>query len=151
MSKIKAFTLIELIIVVILVGIISYIAVANIKTAINPAITPDKFRDILSPNANLFIFRDSISIDKNISNIKITNPVVYDKDLKKINFKNYNDKIVVFKYTIKNGIQNSYILACNEGIFVFKPLETIKTTSLQKAKELLNMSEYLPKEGSYYK
>ena len=151
MSKIKAFTLIELIIVVILVGIISYIAVANIKTAINPAINPDKLRDMLSPNANLFIFRDSISIDKNISNIKITNPVVYDKDLKKINFKNYNDKIVVFKYTIKNGIQNSYILACNEGIFVFKPLETIKTTSLQKAKELLNMSEYLPKEGSYYK
>jgi len=147
MQKI-AFTLIELIIVVIIIGISSYLVVSNVKTATNPIITPEKFREAFYPDKTLYMFRDSFNTKLNIS---LTNPIVYDKDLNQINFKRYKDKDVLFKYSIHNGIQNSYILECNEGIFVFKPLKTIKVNSLQKAQDILTMKEYMPKEGDFYK
>jgi len=151
MSKIKSFTLIELIIVIIIFGITSYLVFSNIKTTIHPLITPDKFREVFLPTGNLYIFRNKIYNDKNITNISITNPIVYDKNLKQIIFNRYKDKEVLFKYSIKNGIQNSYILECNEGIFVFKPLYTIKVNSLKEAQKLFSLEKYLPTDGNYYK
>jgi len=143
--RIKAFTLIELIIVIIIFGVASYLVTSSIKST-SPIITPDKLRDVFK-NKTIYLFRDGFSI----KNIKITNPIVYNEKLQKITFKRYKDKEVIFKYSIHNGIQNSYILECNEGIFVFKPLETIKVYSLNEAKKILNYNEYLPKEGNYYK
>ena len=149
--RIKAFTLIELIIVIIIFGVASYLVTSSIHSSTKESITPDKFREVFK-NTTIYMFRDNFLIlnNKNVK-IKLTNPIVYDKDLKEIEFQRYKDKKVIFKYVIHNGIQNSYILECNEGIFVFKPLETIKVDSLQKAQEILTYKDYLPEDGNYYK
>ena len=147
--RIKAFTLIELIIVIILFGVSSYLVLSNVKKVTTPILTSDKiienYKDI-----TIYMLRDKIISTKKIS-LKLTNPIIYDKNLKEIEFKRYEDKDVIFKYILKNGIQNSYILECNEGIFVFKPFETIKVSSLDEAQEILTYQEYAPQEGNYYK
>jgi len=150
MSKIKGFTLIELIIVVIIFSIVSYLVITTLKTTTNKIVTPDKFREFFSPDITFYLLRDKIISDKKI-NIKLLNPVVYDKNLEQIEFKRYGDKNVLFKYELKNGIQNSYILECNSGIFVFKPLQTIKVKSLEEAKQILTMKNFIPESGSFYK
>jgi len=144
--RIKSFTLIELIIVIIIFGVASYLVTSSIKST-QTVITPEQFRDF--KNKTIYLFRDGFSI-KHVK-IKLTNPIVYDKDLKEIKFDRYNDKEVIFKYVVHNGIQNSYILESNEGIYVFKPLQTIKVNSLKEAQKILTYSDYSPKEGSFYR
>ena len=143
--RIKSFTLIELIVVVVILSVVSYLVLTSIKTLNTQIITPDKLKDTFWPNGVFYLFREGNK------SIKLTNPIVYDKNLNIIHFQKYKNKEVLFRYKIKNGIQNSYILKCNEGIFVFKPLEIIKVNSLNQAKKILSYKDYLPIEGSYYK
>jgi len=138
--RIKSFTLIELIVVIVILSIVSLLILP--KNIISTKITPDKLRDILSPNGVFYL------IDKNES-ILLTNPIVYDKDLNIITFKKYKNKDVLFKYEVRDNIGDSYILKCDEGIYIFKPFYIKEVNSLQEAQKILN--QYLPKEGSYYK
>ncbi len=151
MSKL-AFTLFELIIVVIIIGIVSFLVLKLPSFSNSKSIKIEDLRDVLYPNGKLIITSDKIISTKKI-NIKITNPEVFvfrDNILLRKNFKDLNNSKILFEYNVKNGIGDSFILKCNEGIYVFKPFKIIKVFSFSEAKNrYLNMS-YQPREGSFY-
>ncbi len=151
MSKL-AFTLFELIIVVIIIGIVSFLVLKLPSFSNSKSIKIEDLRDVLYPNGKLIITSNKIISTKKI-NIKITNPEVFvfrDNILLRKNFKDLNNSKILFEYNVKNGIGDSFILKCNEGIYVFKPFKIIKVFSFSEAKNrYLNMS-YQPREGSLY-
>lgn len=151
MSKL-AFTLFELIIVVIIIGIVSFLVLKLPSFSNSKNIKIEDLRDVLYPNGKLIITSNKIISTKKI-NIKITNPEVFvfrDNILLRKNFKDLNNSKILFEYNVKNGIGDSFILKCNEGIYVFKPFKIIKVFSFSEAKNrYLNMS-YQPREGSFY-
>jgi len=152
MSKV-AFSLIELIIVVILIGLVSFLVIRLPKFN-SPFLTPYDLRNYFHPNGKLWVFEDGSNItDKNKSiNFKLTLPVVYvyENGWKIKHFKPYLNKKVVFFYKIKRGIQNSFILKSEEGIFVFKPLFIYKANSIQEAKEIYFNKKYPFEKGKVY-
>ena len=151
MSKL-AFTLFELIIVVIIIGIVSFLVLKLPSFSNSKSIKIEDLRDVLYPNGKLIITSNKIISTKKI-NIKITNPEVFvfrDNILLRKNFKDLNNSKILFEYNVKNGIGDSFILKCNEGIYVFKPFKIIKVFSFSEAKNrYLNIS-YQPREGSFY-
>jgi len=150
MSKL-AFTLIELIVVVILIGIISFLAIKLPSTS-TPLLTPMDLKNF--KNLTLWVFDDGSNItDKNKTlNFHLITPVVYiyKNGWQKKKFDNYLGKKVIFKYQIKNGIQKPFILECDNGVYVFKPLFIYKTNSFNKAKEIYFNKNYAFKEGEVY-
>jgi len=152
MSRV-AFSLIELIIVVILIGLVSFLVIKLPKYTFSP-LTPYDLRSYFHPNGKLWVFENGSNItDKNKSiNFKLTLPVVYvyEKGWKIKHFKPYLNKKVVFFYEIKRGIQNSFILKSEEGIFVFKPLFIYKVNSIQEAKEIYFNKKYPFEKGRIY-
>jgi prepilin-type N-terminal cleavage/methylation domain-containing protein len=154
MSKL-AFTLLELIIVVIIIGIVSFLVIKFPKNNSLSSLTPFGLRNYFYPTGKLVVFEDGINItDKNKSvNLKLTLPVVYvyeDNEWKIKNFNKFNNKEVVFEYEIKNGVQKPFILKCDEGIYVFKPLFVYKVSSLQEAKDLYFNKQYALEKGKIY-
>ncbi len=151
MSKLKSFTLIELLIVVVLIGVISFLTIKLPTFKENKIIKIEELRDYFYPNGTLIITPDKIISSKKID-IKITNPKVfiYNGEFKEKIFSDYNNSKVIFKYTQKNGINESFILKCNEGIYVFKPFYIKKVSSFNEAKKEFLLTAYQPKEGAYY-
>lgn len=140
----KSFTLIELLIVIIIIGIVYFLALPSIHHS-NPQIKITNLRNYIH-NSTLYIF-DDYSNNKKL-NLDIDNIKVYDFNLQKKLFSKYKDKNIIFKYEVKNGIGDSFILECNKGIFVFKPLHIYKVNSLNEAKHFLD--KYRPIKGSFY-
>ncbi len=152
MPKIKAFTLFELIIVVIIIGIVSFL-VLKLPVFSNEKIKKiENLRDILYPNGQVIITDKKIISSKKID-IKITNPKIFifkDNMLIQKNLGEVNNSKILFKYQVKNGIGDSFILKCDEGIYIFKPFYIKKVLSLNEAKNKFLNIKYQPKYGSYY-
>ena len=158
MSTIKrAFTLIELIVVVIIIGIVSFLVIKlpTFSSAANE--TVENIRKSLSPYGVIYIVRDEkgshLLSDANLSlNLQIDEPEVYVYDngifIKK-SFDRYKDKDVIFKYSVSKGIGDSFILKCREGIYLFKPLFIKRVKSFEEAKREYLLSAYQPKSGNY--
>ena len=147
--QIKAFTLIELLIVIFIIGVVSFL-VLKLPSFSNPQIKIENLKNLTYPNKIFYLFDDGNNLligDKNKSlNIVITAPTVYiykdDKFIKK-EFKRINNKNVIFKYYENNGLGNSFILVCDEGVYLFKPLNIKKVSSLNEAKKEYLLSNYL--------
>jgi hypothetical protein len=150
MSKLKSFTLIELLIVVVLIGLVSFLVIKPPPFTSSKSITD--LRDILYPNGVFYKFEDSEIIEKNDKNISsslaINNPTIYIYD--GYEFVKKPMKLLQFKYRVKNGIGDSFILKCDEGVYVFKPFSITKVKDLYQAENLFLLKNYMPKEGEYY-
>ena len=149
MSRV-AFTLIELLIVVFIIGIVSFLVI-KLPSFSNPKLKIASLREVLHPNKSFYLFSDGNNIligsDKNKTlNITISAPVVYiynnKRFIKKV-FKRFDKKNVVFKYFEKRGIGKSFILVCDEGVYLFKPLWIKKVKNFEEAKREYLLSDYL--------
>jgi len=125
MSKLKSFTLIELLLVILLVGLILSLSLNIFKTSKN--ITIQQLYSKLYPNGEIII-----TPHQNKYNIKITNPKVYQYYNNKLIEKKFLNQIL-FKYQVKDGIGESFILECEEGVFLFKPFWILKFNSIEDA------------------
>jgi len=149
MSKIKAFTLIELLIVIFIIGIVSFL-VLKLPSFSNPKLKIIDLKELAHPNKTFYLFDDGSNLligEKNKSlNISITAPIVYiykNQRFEKKEFKRFNNKNVIFKYKEKRGIGDSFILVCDEGVYLFKPLWIKKMKSFDMAKKEYLLSSYL--------
>ena len=151
MSKLKAFTLIELLIVLVLISVATFLIITFQKPTSFSTLTPKNLREYLYPNGEFYLFDDGSNLailkDKNVTNVNInlnTPEVLIYKNghFEKKEFENLNDKQVVFKYKVQNGIGESFILKANDKYYVFKPFFIKKTNSLEKAKTLFLLNKY---------
>jgi len=158
MSKLKAFTLIELLVVTLLIAIVTFLII-KLPSFLNPKIEIQDLRDFLYPDGKIFILEDNEIVvtknDRNLTNfdLTITNPVVYkytEQDFEKVRFDPLNDKKVLFRYSVTNSLGDYFILQCDEGFFVFKPLYIKKAKDFEEAKKIFLLSEYQPREGEFY-
>jgi prepilin-type N-terminal cleavage/methylation domain-containing protein len=153
-----AFTLIELLLVVVLIGIASMLVISH-----PPKITASKkitdLRKLLYPEGVYYLFKNGNSLlvhnDKNTTdvNIPVNFPQVYVYKngqfvIKDLGYKDNNK--IVFEYRMKNGIGNSFILETDNGFYVFKPFAIIKTDNFDEAKNIYLNSRYFPEEGDIY-
>jgi prepilin-type N-terminal cleavage/methylation domain-containing protein len=157
MSKLKAFTLIELLIVLVLISVATFLVITFQKPTTLSTITPENLREFLYPSGEFYLFDDGSNLavlkDKNITNVNInlnTPEVLIYKNgyVEKKEFEDLNDKQVVFNYKVKNGIGESFILKANDKYYVFKPFIIEKTNSLEKAKDLFLLSQYRDKDNN---
>jgi prepilin-type N-terminal cleavage/methylation domain-containing protein len=177
MSKL-AFTLIELIVVIIIIGLVSFLVI-KLPSFSSSQINIENLREYLYPNGTFYLFDDGKEVvlingrwkNKNgefkkiknkedleevINKSKIDIPFlapeiyVYDGEFKKKDFGYLFDKKIIFKYSVKNGISDSFILKNADTFYVFKPFYIKKVNSFEEAKEKFLLNEFQPKEGSYY-
>jgi prepilin-type N-terminal cleavage/methylation domain-containing protein len=145
------FSLIELIIVVLIIGVVSFLVI-KLPSFYFSADIADMLSK-LSPNGEITVYKDgkissNKKVDFNCKNIEVYlfkngefQKAVYDKE---------NEKEVLFKYSVHNGIGESLILNCDNKWYVFKPFKIIKADSFKEAKDKFLNKKYFPKEGSYY-
>jgi len=158
MPKLKfSFTLIELIVVVILMGVVYFIVLSNYSKQHLPFIKITQLYNTLPKNCKFIVFQDSNNIElihNKKYNFHIKDPHLFkivNNELENIKLPYYKNKQIIFEYIKHNNIQNSYILKSNEGVFLFTPFKIIKTDSLENAKELFLNEKFLPSDGNYYK
>ena len=156
MSKL-AFTLIELILVVILIGFISFLVIRLPSFVTSKEVSILTLRKFLYPNGTFYLFSDGSEIaikDKNISlNISFETPVVYVYNgnfFEKKEFDYLGEKKIIFKYRVKRGIGDSFILQNGEKYYVFKPFLIKEFNSFDDAKDFFLLKDYQPKLGEYY-
>jgi hypothetical protein len=108
-------------------------------------------------NGKFMKIKDEEDLDKAIKksniNISFDTPVVYKyngEQFKREDFGYLFNKKIVFKYDVKNGIGDSFILKNGDDYYVFKPFYIEKVDSFEKAKEKFLLTKYLPKVGEYY-
>jgi prepilin-type N-terminal cleavage/methylation domain-containing protein len=178
MSKL-AFTLIELIVVIIIIGLVSFLVI-KLPSFSSPKIKIEDLRNYLYPNGSFFLFddgkeivlvngkfkmkngkfmkiKDEEDLDKAIKksniNISFDIPVVYKYDgevFKRKDFGYFFNKKIVFKYDVKNGIGDNFILKNGSDYYVFKPFYIKKVNNFEKAKNEFLLTRYMPKVGEYY-
>ena len=156
MSKL-AFSLIELILVIILIGIVSFLTIKLPSFSSSKKVTILNLRDLLYPNGEFYLFNDGSGLlikDKNQTlNLKFSLPEVFvynGEFFEKKEFGYLKNRKIVFKYTVKNGIGDSFILKNNNEFYVFKPFFIKKFFSFEEAKNFFLLKNYQPKEGEYY-
>jgi len=148
MSKL-AFTLIELIIVILIIGIVSSLVI-KLPSLTSSTVKIEDLREYLYPNGEFYLFNDGEEVvkDKNVTlNIKFFAPEVYkyNGEFKRSDFGYLNDKKIVFKYSVKNGIGDSFILKNEDVYYVFKPFYIKKFNNFEEAKEAFLLNKYIPK------
>lgn len=178
MSKL-AFTLIELIIVVMIVGLVSFLVI-KLPSFSSPTLSIENLRDILYPNGEFYLFDNGKelvlinekwkmkngkfkeiknnkdleeALNKSKINISFFAPIVYvynGEEFKRKEFNDFFDKKIVFKYKVKNGVGDSFILKNGDDYYIFKPFFIKKVNSFEKAKEEFLLTKYMPRVGEYY-
>jgi hypothetical protein len=151
-----AFSLIELIIVIILIGIISLLVI-KIPSSFLKQLEIEDLRDFLYPNGILY-FLDNKEIivqgeKKGKISLSIDNPIVYIYDGQEFRAKDFSylkNKKIIFKYEVKNGIGDSFILKNGNNYYVFKPFYIKKVSSFSKAKKEFLLTDFEPRVGSFY-
>ncbi len=157
MSAVRSFTLIELLIVVILIGIVSFLVV-RVPAIMQPPLQIEELRDYLSPDGKLIVFEDGEAVvlknrEKRETDLLISHPVVYkfvENRFEEVHFEPIGNRRVLFSYTVRHGLGDYFILGCDEGYFVFKPLIIQKKRTFEEAKRLFLFSDYQPFPGEYY-
>jgi prepilin-type N-terminal cleavage/methylation domain-containing protein len=171
MSKL-AFTLIELIIVIIIIGLVSFLVI-KLPSFSSPKSTIEDLRELLYPNGMFYLFNDGKEIilkngkfqkikneedlEKVVKNSKINInfdiPEVYiynGEEFKRKDFGYFFDKKIIFKYSVQNGIGDSFILKNGEYCYIFKPFYIKKVNTFEKAKNEFLLIKFAPKTGEYY-
>jgi len=145
------FSLIELIIVVLIIGIVSFLAVKFPSFYLTSKITD--LLDELSPNGKIIVYKNgNMQSDKKVV-FDCNNPEVFEfinGEFEKKLYEKEDEKTPVFKYKVKNGIGDSFILKCQSGWYVFKPFSIKKINTKEEAEDLFLNKKYFPKIGSYY-
>jgi len=146
--QLRAFTLIELLIVVFIIGIVSFLAI-SMPSFSNKKYSIEDLKNLTYPNGTFYLFNDGSNLlikDKNSTlNISINLPEVLEyKDgyFEKKEFKDFHNKKVVFRYSQKNGLGDFFILKCDEGVFVFKPLYIKTFSKLNNAEDFYLLKNY---------
>ena len=157
MSKL-AFTLIELIIVILIMGLVTFLTIKLPSIAFSKPKDILHLRDMLYPNGTIYVLKEKSFISKNDKNSTIN--INFDKDLKVykyngeefeiVNFPYLNDNKIIFLYKVKNGVGDSFILKNYNTYYVFKPFYIKKFNSFQKAKNEFLLTKYMPKVGEFY-
>ena len=144
----RAFTLIELLIVIFIMMLASFLVI-SMPSFKNKKYSIEDLKTLTYPNGTFYLFNDGSNLlikDKNSTlNISINLPEVLqykDGYFEKREFKNFHNKKVIFKYSQKNGLGDFFILKCDEGIFVFKPLYIKKFKNLNKAEDFYLLKKY---------
>jgi hypothetical protein len=144
-----AFSLVELLIVIVLIGLISFLVIKLPSFSFPKSISVAGLRDALYPDGEMkVLINGKIISDKKVE-FNCKNPEVFEYVNGQFEKKEY-DKDIIFKYTVKNGIGDSFILKCENGYYVFKPFDIKKTDSFAKAEILFTNNEYKLEEGNYY-
>ncbi|GAB6075066.1 prepilin-type N-terminal cleavage/methylation domain-containing protein [Nautilia lithotrophica] len=145
------FSLVELIIVVLIIGIVSFLAVKLPSFYLTSKISD--LLDELSPNGEIVVYKN----DDIVSNKKVVfdcnNPEVFEfinGEFEKKLYEKEDEKTPVFKYKVVNGVGDSFILKCQNGWYVFKPFSIKKAKTEKEAEEMFLNKKYFPKIGSYY-
>jgi len=146
--QLKSFTLIELLVVVFIIGIASFLTI-SFPSFSHKKYTIEDLKELTYPNGTFYLFNNGSNLlvkDKNSTiNISINLPEVLEyKDgyfIKK-EFKKLDGRKVIFKYSQKNGLGDFFILKCDEGVFVFKPLYIKKFKNLNEAKDFYLLKDY---------
>ena len=156
MSKV-AFTLIELILVVILIGLVSFLVIRLPSFVSSKEVSILTLRKYLYPNGKFYLLSNGNEIvvkDKNSTlNLNFETPEVFVYNgnfFDKKDFGYLKDKKVVFKYVVKNGVGDSFILQNGNKFYVFKPFLIKKFNSFDGAKDFFLLKKYQPKIGDYY-
>jgi len=146
--QLRAFTLIELLVVVFIIGIVSFVSI-SIPSFSNKKYSIEELKSLTYPNGTFYLFNDGSNLlikDKNSTlNISINLPEVLEyKDgyFEKKEFKDFHNKKVVFRYSQKNGLEDFFILKCDKGVFVFKPLYIKKFENLDEATAFYFLKNY---------
>jgi len=146
--QLRAFTLIELLIVIFIMMLASFLVI-SMPSFKNKKYSIEDLKTLTYPNGTFYLFNDGSNLlikDKNSTlNISINLPEVLqykDGYFEKREFKNFHNKKVIFKYSQKNGLGDFFILKCDEGVFVFKPLYIKKFKNLNKAEDFYLLKKY---------
>jgi hypothetical protein len=145
------FTLLELIIVVFLIALISFLVIK--LPSFNKSYSYEDIRKLLYPSGVIYVFEDNKAViikkkKKKTINFKTQNAEVYNIDFERIKFKPFEDNKVVFKYVLKNGIGEVYIVKTSKKTYLFKPLWIKKFSSLNAIKNYLLSLQ--PALGEYH-
>jgi len=156
--RLRAFTLIEILIVIVILSIVSLLVLYFPK--INKSnYTILDLKELTYPSGTFYLFSDGSNLlvkkDGNFSlKIKIDFPEVFiykNGEFIKKRFDLFiNNKHVIFKYSQKNGIGDFFILTSSEGIFVFKPLFIKKFNSLESAENYFLLKKYQYSTRNFY-
>ena len=154
--RLRAFTLIELLLVIVIISLTTSIVLSVSNTKKKYSIID--LKQLTYPSGTFYVFSDNTNIliknnkQKSI-NIQITpyEVLIYENNaFYKKRFSDLEGKKVIFKYSQKNGIGDSFILVSKEGVFVFKPFIIKKFNSISNAKDFFLLNEYQPLQGNYY-
>jgi len=158
MSKIKkSFTLIELVVVVILIGIVYFIVLDNYSIKEDKFLKIEQLYSKMPKNCEFLVFANGKNIELTTNksfNFTIKNPKIYkliNNNLKRVFLLNYNNDEVIFRYIKHNNIGSNYILQTDNNIYVFTPFNIIKTSNLETAKKLMINKDLWPTDGDYYR
>ncbi|WP_456480668.1 pilus assembly FimT family protein [Nautilia sp.] len=140
------FTLIELLTVIILMGVITFLAVKLPEFSQKHTSVTD-LRKELYPDGFITVYKNGrIKSDKKTV-FRCLNPFVYEYKDGRFEKKTFEDE-KIFEYRVVNGIGESFILSCKDGYYVFKPFSVTRAESLKKAQELFLCKGYEPSDGN---
>jgi len=145
------FTLIELIIVVLIIGVVSYLAVKLPSFYFSS--DTGGILDALKPNGEITVYKNGDVVSDKKVVFKCEKPEVFvfeNGNFEKKTYEKENEKQPVFKYRVENGIGESLILHCSGKWYVFKPFSVKGFDSFEEASSVFLNKEYFPKMGSYY-
>ncbi|AZV45731.1 hypothetical protein C3L23_00085 [Nautilia sp. PV-1] len=146
-----AFSLIELIIVILIIGIVSFLVIRLPSFYFSSDITDLQSR--LSPNGEITVYKNGTVVSSKKVIFNCENPEVYEfinGSFEKKIYQKENEKTPVFKYRVENGAGESFILKCKNVWYVFKPFRILKFKNENEAENTFLNSKYFPKIGSYY-
>jgi len=144
---VKGFTLIELLLVVLLIGLVSFLVIK--LPSFNKTYTFSDIREILYPDGEMYIFKDGKYLFlKNSKKLKVNfrflDFEVLNQDFERVEFPKYKEKEVLFHYRIKNGIGDVLIVK-EKNVYFFKPLWVLDFKNMQSLKKYLESLQ--PVEG----
>ncbi|NPA55948.1 MAG: type II secretion system protein [Epsilonproteobacteria bacterium] len=141
MPKITAFTLIELIVVIVLIGFMMYLAIPHFQQIIKLS----QIKDLTYPSGDVYVFQDhkailvknrkEIPIDLDTSDIQVYGFV--DNKLQPKTFLPYHNHKVIFAYHQKDGVGDLMVVKQHDKFILFKPLWIAYIDNLHQAQRCI--------------
>jgi len=155
-QKVRAFSLVELLVVVILIGVMTFTLV-RLPSWQKSALQVEDLYDLLYPQGEIIVFEDSIELhsERDVKGVTLalSHPEVFrfvEGRFERVDFAEKNGRKILFRYRVHRGLGDYFILVSDQGFYVFKPLGIYKTDAWEKAKELFLLAEYAPEAGGYH-
>ena len=139
MRKLKAFSLIELILVVLLIGLVSFLVIK--LPNFNKSYSFENLRELLYPNGEFYLFENGNMIIKNNEakeiNFRYKNFEVMNLNYERVEFPKFENRKVLFYYKMRNGIGDVLIVKSN-NVYFFKPLWVLKFKNIASLKKYID-------------